>query len=92
MMDNIPSETPPPNLHDLAEDHYFSANPPPKALEKHVALAREFIDYHAAVGRPVVLITSGGTTVPLGKTGLVMFSAGGRSREWVVTRLAANFG
>jgi len=69
MMDSIPSETPPPNLHDLAEDHYFGANPPPKDLEKHIALAREFIDFHAAAGRPLVLVTSGGTTVPLGKTG-----------------------
>ena len=67
MLDNIPSETPPPNLQDLAEDHYFSANPPPKDLEKHVALAKEFINYHAAAGRPLVLITSGGTTVPLGE-------------------------
>ncbi|KAK4453546.1 hypothetical protein QBC34DRAFT_291999 [Podospora aff. communis PSN243] len=81
MMDNIPSETPPPNLHDLAEDHYFSANPPPKDLEKHVALAREFIDFHAAAGRPVVLITSGGTTVPLEKQTVRFidnFSAGTR--------------
>lgn len=67
MMDSIPSEVPPPNLHDLAEDHYFSANPPPKHLDDHVRLAREFIDLHAAAGRRVVLVTSGGTTVPLGE-------------------------
>lgn len=66
MMSDTPSRTPPPNLAALAEDHYFAANPPPKDLEKHVALAREFIDYHSAAGRRLVLVTSGGTTVPLG--------------------------
>lgn len=67
MMDSIPSETPPPNLHELAEDHYFKANPPPKDLAKHTELARDFINFHAAAGRPLVLVTSGGTTVPLGE-------------------------
>jgi hypothetical protein len=66
MMDSIPSEIPPDNLAALAEDHYFGSNPPPKDLEKHVALAQEFIDYHSAAGRRLVLVTSGGTTVPLG--------------------------
>jgi phosphopantothenate-cysteine ligase len=66
MLSDIPSEIPPENLAALAEDHYFAANPPPKDLEKHVALARDFIDYHSAAGRRLVLITSGGTTVPLG--------------------------
>ena len=66
MLPHTPSETPPSNLVDLAEDHYFSANPPPKDLKKHVALAKEFIDSHAAAGRRLVLVTSGGTTVPLG--------------------------
>jgi phosphopantothenate---cysteine ligase (ATP) len=66
MLSDIPSETPPENLAALAEDHYFAANPPPKDLEKHVTLAREFIEYHSAAGRRLVLVTSGGTTVPLG--------------------------
>jgi hypothetical protein len=66
MLSQIQGETPPPNLAALAEDHYFSANPPPKDLEKHTALARDFINYHAAAGRRLVLVTSGGTTVPLG--------------------------
>lgn len=52
------------NIHD-AEDHYFSSNPPPKDLPKHEALARDFIAQHAAANRRVVLVTSGGTTVPL---------------------------
>jgi len=50
---------------DIAERGYFNENTAPPTLEKHTELAREFINYHAASGRRVVLITSGGTTVPL---------------------------
>ncbi|KIW73167.1 hypothetical protein PV04_01305 [Phialophora macrospora] len=50
-----------------AENTYFQNNPAPKALAKHQALAREFIQYHLenAPDRRIVLVTSGGTTVPL---------------------------
>ncbi|KAF2709483.1 phosphopantothenate-cysteine ligase-like protein [Pleomassaria siparia CBS 279.74] len=48
-----------------AESHYFVSNPPPKDLEVNTTLAREFINRHADDGRRVVLVTSGGTTVPL---------------------------
>ncbi|KAK0387917.1 hypothetical protein NLU13_4162 [Sarocladium strictum] len=49
-----------------AEEHaYFSANPPPKNLQAHISLAQSFINHHAALSRRVVLVTSGGTTVPL---------------------------
>ncbi|KAG7291636.1 hypothetical protein NEMBOFW57_001655 [Staphylotrichum longicolle] len=81
MLSDIPSETPPENLAALAEDHYFAANPPPKDLAKHVALAREFINHHSAAGRRLVLVTSGGTTVPLEKQTVRFidnFSAGTR--------------
>ncbi len=46
---------------------YFSSNPAPKSLPNHTALAREFINYHHEVSprRRLVLVTSGGTTVPL---------------------------
>ncbi|KAF2476526.1 phosphopantothenate-cysteine ligase [Lindgomyces ingoldianus] len=47
------------------ESHYFTNNPPPKDLKGNVTLAREFIGRHADEGRRVVLVTSGGTTVPL---------------------------
>lgn len=53
------------NTADAAERDYFNENPAPAALEKHTAQAKEFIDFHAAAGRRVVLVTSGGTTVPL---------------------------
>lgn len=49
-----------------AELNYFTNNPPPKALKTHLTLAREFITRHATQPtRRVVLVTSGGTTVPL---------------------------
>src|SRR5277367_5848260 len=42
---------------ELAERDYFNENPAPKFLEAHSALARAFIDHHAAASRRVVLIT-----------------------------------
>ncbi|KAH0353709.1 DFP-domain-containing protein, partial [Aureobasidium melanogenum] len=47
------------------EHEYFSSNPRPKVLQKHSTLAREFISRHASESRRVILVTSGGTTVPL---------------------------
>jgi phosphopantothenate-cysteine ligase len=48
-----------------SEPAYFSNDPPPKVLPKHESLARSFIDYHVESNRRLVLVTSGGTTVPL---------------------------
>ena len=48
-----------------AESYYFTHEAPPKNLQANTTLAREFIDRHAAAGRRVALVTSGGTTVPL---------------------------
>ncbi|KAL8770214.1 MAG: hypothetical protein Q9209_004056 [Squamulea sp. 1 TL-2023] len=47
------------------DDEYFHQNPPPTSLQRHIALASVFISKHLHHQRPVVLITSGGTTVPL---------------------------
>jgi phosphopantothenate---cysteine ligase (ATP) len=46
---------------------WFESNPAPKSLKPHAALAREFIEFHveASSDRRIVLVTSGGTTVPL---------------------------
>jgi len=44
---------------------YFETNPPPKNLQCHTTLAKTFIEHHHIAKRRVVLITSGGTTVPL---------------------------
>ncbi|KAH7402521.1 phosphopantothenate-cysteine ligase [Pyrenochaeta sp. MPI-SDFR-AT-0127] len=48
-----------------AESNYFTHEPPPKDLKTNTTLAREFITRHADDGRRLVLVTSGGTTVPL---------------------------
>jgi phosphopantothenate-cysteine ligase len=48
-----------------AESYYFTHEAPPKDLPTNTTLAREFIRRHADEGRRVVLVTSGGTTVPL---------------------------
>jgi phosphopantothenate-cysteine ligase len=48
-----------------AENDYFANEPQPKDLKTNTTLAREFITRHADEGRRVVLVTSGGTTVPL---------------------------
>lgn len=47
------------------ESNYFNNYPPPKALQKHEALARAFIELQLEKKRRVVLVTSGGTTVPV---------------------------
>jgi phosphopantothenate-cysteine ligase len=51
--------------HADSESAYFNNYPPPKVLPKHESLARSFIDYHVEADRRLVLVTSGGTTVPL---------------------------
>jgi phosphopantothenate-cysteine ligase len=56
-------QSPPPLA--AAEVDYFQTNPAPKSLNQHLSLARAFIQRHAEEGRKVVLVTSGGTTVPL---------------------------
>ncbi|KAF2275017.1 phosphopantothenate-cysteine ligase-like protein [Westerdykella ornata] len=53
------------NKLSAAESHYFTSNPPPKDLRTTTTLTREFVRRHADDGRRVVLVTSGGTTVPL---------------------------
>ncbi|KAH9868563.1 hypothetical protein J1614_007635 [Plenodomus biglobosus] len=53
------------NSAQQAESYYFTHEPPPKDLKTNTTLAREFITRHAEEGRRVVLVTSGGTTVPL---------------------------
>jgi phosphopantothenate-cysteine ligase len=50
---------------EVAELDYFAMNAPPHMLESHSALTKTFIGYHTSRDRRVVLVTSGGTTVPL---------------------------
>ncbi|OJD22949.1 hypothetical protein ACJ73_05697 [Blastomyces percursus] len=56
-------ENVPPTL--TPEPDYFKTNPPPRDLQEHAAQAQEFVNLHLAANRRVVLVTSGGTTVPL---------------------------
>ncbi|KAL6713477.1 Phosphopantothenate--cysteine ligase cab2 [Lecanora helva] len=44
---------------------YFEDNPPPTSLDPNVKIAKAFINFHSHSDREVVLVTSGGTTVPL---------------------------
>jgi phosphopantothenate---cysteine ligase (ATP) len=46
---------------------YFRSTPAPRSLQNHIPLAEEFVKYHLDVSprRRLVLVTSGGTTVPL---------------------------
>ncbi|MCJ1274333.1 hypothetical protein MMC21_002128 [Puttea exsequens] len=48
-----------------SENSYFDENFPPQSLESHAKITRSFISYHSDAERRVVLVTSGGTTVPL---------------------------
>ena len=48
-----------------SENQYFADNAAPAAIDKHTSLAGTFIAHHQSQSRRVVLITSGGTTVPL---------------------------
>lgn len=57
--DALLSSPPPP------EKSYFDQNPPPETLDSHAKLAKAFISHHLRSDRGVVLVTSGGTTVPL---------------------------
>ncbi|KAL8831419.1 MAG: hypothetical protein Q9170_005300 [Blastenia crenularia] len=49
----------------MANDDYFERNPPPRSSQAHSTLAKAFVAEHLEHGRRVVLVTSGGTTVPL---------------------------
>ncbi|CAF9903753.1 MAG: hypothetical protein ALECFALPRED_002961 [Alectoria fallacina] len=57
--DGLSSSPPPP------EKNYFDENPPSEIFDSHATLAKAFVSHHLQSGRAVVLITSGGTTVPL---------------------------
>ena len=50
---------------EVTERDYFQQHVSPATLPKHIALVEQFIQLHASAERRVVLITSGGTTVPL---------------------------
>ncbi|KAJ3507522.1 hypothetical protein NLJ89_g6255 [Agrocybe chaxingu] len=49
----------------FSAEAYFASQPPPPTLQHDVEQVREFVKRQAKEGRNVVLVTSGGTTVPL---------------------------
>ncbi|PCH35405.1 phosphopantothenate-cysteine ligase [Wolfiporia cocos MD-104 SS10] len=49
----------------FSAETYFATQPPPVSLDQDILGVREFVQRHARTGRKVVLVTSGGTTVPL---------------------------
>ncbi|KXN84402.1 Phosphopantothenate--cysteine ligase CAB2 [Leucoagaricus sp. SymC.cos] len=49
----------------FSAESYFATQPPPSTLEHDVQCVKEWIQKQVAAGRRVVLVTSGGTTVPL---------------------------
>ncbi|KAH6918020.1 phosphopantothenate-cysteine ligase [Coprinopsis sp. MPI-PUGE-AT-0042] len=49
----------------FSAEEYFATQLPPPALEQDIAAVKEFVARQAKEGRRVVLVTSGGTTVPL---------------------------
>ncbi len=66
---------------NFSAEEFFATQPPPLNLAEHAAKAKAFVQRHIAQGRKVVLVTSGGTTVPLEKNVvrfLDNFSAGTR--------------
>ncbi|KAI4281944.1 MAG: hypothetical protein L6R38_003323 [Xanthoria sp. 2 TBL-2021] len=54
-----------PHIKLIMDDEYFRQNPPPRSLQRQIALADAFVSEHLEHRHRVVLITSGGTTVPL---------------------------
>ena len=58
-LDGLPSLPPP------SDQKYFDENSPPQTLDFHTKLVKAFISHHLRYDRAVVLVTSGGTTVPL---------------------------
>ncbi|EIM88836.1 DFP-domain-containing protein [Stereum hirsutum FP-91666 SS1] len=49
----------------FSAESYFATQPPPPSLEHDIAGVRAFVGRQREKGRRVVLVTSGGTTVPL---------------------------
>ncbi|KZV94940.1 DFP-domain-containing protein [Exidia glandulosa HHB12029] len=73
-MSLTPAPSPPPILSntkprktqtEFSAASYFATQPAPPTLDRDVASAREWVQRQVTAGRRVVLVTSGGTTVPL---------------------------
>lgn len=77
-----------------SSDRFFQTQAPPSNLREVSATAAEFVQRHMREGRKVVLVTSGGTTVPLEKNVvrfLDNFSAGTRGATSAEYFLSAGY-
>lgn len=86
--DDLPSSVPP------SDQNYFDQSSPPANLDSHAELAKAFISHHLRSDRAVVLVTSGGTTVPLENQTVRFidnFSAGTRGATSAEYFLEANY-
>ncbi|BGP15801.1 hypothetical protein JCM10213_005717 [Rhodosporidiobolus nylandii] len=54
-----------PEQTQFSADDFFAQQPPPKDLDKHLEDVHRFVQHNLREGRKIVLVTSGGTTVPL---------------------------
>ncbi|KAF8531921.1 phosphopantothenate-cysteine ligase [Gautieria morchelliformis] len=52
-------------MSNFSAESYFATQPAPPNLEELLSGVRNFIDRHSQTGKRLVLVTSGGTTVPL---------------------------
>ncbi|KAF8887581.1 DFP-domain-containing protein [Infundibulicybe gibba] len=78
----------------FSAEEYFETQPPPTSLESDLAAVKQFVQTQQAQNRRVVLVTSGGTTVPL-ELNVVRFldnfSAGTRGATSAEYFLAAGY-
>ncbi|EST06871.1 DNA/pantothenate metabolism flavoprotein, C-terminal [Kalmanozyma brasiliensis GHG001] len=77
-----------------SSDRFFQTQAPPPNLSELASAASEFVQRHIQEGRKVVLVTSGGTTVPLEKNVvrfLDNFSAGTRGATSAEYFLSAGY-
>ncbi|KAK4058371.1 Phosphopantothenate--cysteine ligase cab2 [Microbotryomycetes sp. JL221] len=49
----------------FSAEQFFASQPPPPRLDEHLKAVKAFVERNASKGKRVVLVTSGGTTVPL---------------------------
>eukprot|EP01134_Creolimax_fragrantissima_P004080 CFRG4080T1 len=76
----------------MDQQTFFTSEPSPSDIETVSCKVRDFVQHHKAQSRPVVLVTSGGTTVPLEKHTVRFvdnFSAGTRgsaSAEYFISK------
>ncbi|KAI8810238.1 DNA/pantothenate metabolism flavoprotein [Cladochytrium replicatum] len=62
---SLDSPTSPFNPHRIPPDEFYATEHPPSNIDRILASVSSFVDLHRLASRRVVLITSGGTTVPL---------------------------